>query len=353
MAQPKISVLIPIYNVEKYLEECLSSICAQSFRDLEIICINDGSTDSSKSIVEQFQKQDTRIKLIDKPNSGYGASMNKGLQAATGKYVTILESDDFLDPFAYQTMFEAMEKYDAQVVKCNYFHYWSQPTAHKIFFETIAIYHSGRLVNPQIERFSQGYPPAIWAALFDRQFLLDNDIWFLETPGAAFQDISFSFKIQVSATKMVFLYDAFVNYRQDNEQSSVKSMDKVFFVCDEHAEMEDYLNKRPEREYLREYFTAKKLLNYIWNYRRISDELKPVFFERMVTEFKEIQDAGHLDSQAIPYDIRQEAIMILKDPELYNAQKTNQSESTMQSIRHYLRIGGLSLATRAIFSKQK
>ena len=94
----KVSVLVPIYNVEKYLSKCLESLCSQTLQDMEMICINDGSTDASREIVEQYRKKDSRIKVIDQDNSGYGISMNRGLEKAEGEYIAIVESDDFIEP---------------------------------------------------------------------------------------------------------------------------------------------------------------------------------------------------------------------------------------------------------------
>lgn len=88
---PKLSIIIPVCNVENYLADCLDSALRQSFQDVEIICINDGSTDGSLEILHKYEKQDSRVKVIDKPNAGYGAAMNDGLDAATGTYVGILE----------------------------------------------------------------------------------------------------------------------------------------------------------------------------------------------------------------------------------------------------------------------
>ena len=85
----KISVIVPVYNVEKYLTECIESICSQSLEDLEIICVNDGSTDNSLDILNDFAKQDKRIIVINKANSGYGHTINMGLNAATGEYIGI------------------------------------------------------------------------------------------------------------------------------------------------------------------------------------------------------------------------------------------------------------------------
>ena len=106
--QPLVSVLVPICNVEKYLDECLSSLQNQTLKDIEIICINDGSTDSSLDIINEFASEDPRFVVIDKSNSGYGDSMNRGLESARGKYISILESDDFLDADALEFMVLAL-----------------------------------------------------------------------------------------------------------------------------------------------------------------------------------------------------------------------------------------------------
>ena len=93
---PLVSVLVPIYNVERYLERCLSSLAAQTFNDFEVICVNDGSTDGSLDIMREHAAHDPRVRVIDKPNAGYGAACNTGIDAATGDYVAIVEPDDYL-----------------------------------------------------------------------------------------------------------------------------------------------------------------------------------------------------------------------------------------------------------------
>ena len=96
------SLLIPIFNVQRYLRECLDSAQTQTLKDIEIVCINDGSTDNSPAIIREYMERDRRVKMIDKANSGYGDSMNHGLEMARGKYAGILESDDFMAPDALE-----------------------------------------------------------------------------------------------------------------------------------------------------------------------------------------------------------------------------------------------------------
>lgn len=92
---PKISVIIPVYNVEQYLRECLDSVVSQSLADIEIIAINDGSPDNSLSILKEYEAKDTRVKIIDKQNEGVGKARNDGIKAAAGEFVAFMDSDDY------------------------------------------------------------------------------------------------------------------------------------------------------------------------------------------------------------------------------------------------------------------
>ena len=119
----KVSVLVPIYNVEKYLDECLASLAKQTLKDIEIICINDGSTDNSPKILQKYAKKYSNFVVINKQNSGYGDSMNKGLEKATGEYIGIVESDDFIESDAFKKLYELAHKTKADIVKTNYFYH--------------------------------------------------------------------------------------------------------------------------------------------------------------------------------------------------------------------------------------
>ena len=103
---PKVSIIIPVYNVESYIRTCIDSVLAQSLKDLEIICVDDGSTDSSPVILDNYASKDSRVKVVHKPNRGYGHSMNVGYEAATGEYIGIVESDDYILPDIYGTLYD-------------------------------------------------------------------------------------------------------------------------------------------------------------------------------------------------------------------------------------------------------
>lgn len=108
--RPAVSIVIPCYNVEAYLPEVLDSVLGQTLENIEAICVNDGSTDGTLDVIKSYAARDSRIVIIDKPNGGYGHSMNKGMDMATGEYIGIVESDDYILPTMYEKLYAAQKK---------------------------------------------------------------------------------------------------------------------------------------------------------------------------------------------------------------------------------------------------
>ena len=119
MKQPLISVIIPVYGVEKYISQCLESVINQTYKNLEVIVVNDGTKDRSAEIAKEYAAKDSRIKVYDFENGGLSVARNRGLEIATGEYISYLDSDDYLDTKMYETLLEAAMKNDADMVKCG------------------------------------------------------------------------------------------------------------------------------------------------------------------------------------------------------------------------------------------
>lgn len=289
---PKISVLVPVYNVEKYLAECLDSLIHQTLSDLEIICINDGSTDSSLKILQDYAKRDDRISIIDKANSGYGASMNLGLKRATGKYLAILEPDDFIERDAYEQLYQAAEQFAADVVKADYFTEKSGKTTKQ---NLITPEQAQKSLSPSEHHWLFRLPPAIWSALYRREFLIKQKITFLETPGASYQDLGFNFKTLAAAKTVVLLDTAFIHYRLDNENSSVNNPGKVDCVIKEYADIERFLKDHYLYQTFGATMVAAKLGNYHWNLQRLSPKLAKKFYQTMRAELLDAAKNGLID----------------------------------------------------------
>ncbi len=285
--KPKVSVLVPIYNVEKYLRQCLESITAQTLQDIEIICINDGSTDGSLDIIKDFAKNDNRIVIIDKPNSGYGDSMNQGLEKATGEYIGIVESDDWIELDAFERLYALAKNHNAEIVRANYYFNKANKDTKNYYIDPTEV---GVVKNPTQHNWIFMQAPAIWSAIYKRDFLNKNHIRFLPTPGASYQDTGFNFKALACARRALFTTDAFLHYRTDNEASSVNSTGKAMNVCYEYAEIEKFLTEHNLIQDLYSVMLVAKLGAYIWNMERLTKNLLQDFIKNIQDDLKRFPD---------------------------------------------------------------
>lgn len=313
---PKVSILVPIYNVEQYLEQCLESLVGQTLQDIEIICINDGSTDRSSDILGRFAAADPRIKVIDKPNSGYGASMNRGLDAAQGAYIGIVESDDYAEPDMFESLYAAAVGHDVPVVRGEYFFTWTGPDAREHrraqYREVGADYH--RVLDPAVDTEVFRAPPAIWSGIYRKSLIDRHGIRFLESPGASFQDTGFIYKILMAADALYLLEKPFLHYRQDNAASSVKATAKIYTVVGELQSSLDFLDRFPERRgTLRLVMQGIAYQTFRWNIIRIAKEHRREFCEFMHEWFSAALAAGELDPAYFAKGLYEELDILLAD----------------------------------------
>lgn len=287
--QPAVSILVPIYNTEKYLRQCLESITNQTLKNIEIICIDDGSTDKSPEIIKEYQEKDSRIKVITKENSGYGDSMNQGLEKVTGEYIGIVEPDDFVDLNAFESLYNLAKDNDAEIVRTNYYHNKDNKDT-KFFYVNPT--DANRIIDPSRHIWIFYQAPAIWSAIYKRELIIDNEIKFLPTPGASYQDTGFNFKAWSLTKRAFFTTEAFLHYRVDNESSSVNNPGKVMNVCYEYEEIEKFLRKNNLFESLGPVMEVAKFGAYYWNIWRLSSKLRKGFIERTKKEFTEAQAEG-------------------------------------------------------------
>ena len=292
MGNVKVSVLVPAYNVERYVRQCLESLAAQTYDNFEVVCLNDGSTDLTGDILHDFAENDARFRVVDKPNSGYGATMNRGIAESTGDFIAILESDDFAEPHMLETLARPARRRGVELVKANYYEYYDEQDHLLVNFRRLMC---GRKFDPATKPEVIRSIPAIWTGLYSRRMIERENIRFRETPGASFQDTAFTLKCWFAARGCVLVRKPVMHYRMDNPQSSVKTNDKVFAVCDELADAEAFLRERPERlEAFIGQFHADKLGKCRWDYERLSPEHKVEFATRMRDEYRQANAAGEL-----------------------------------------------------------
>ncbi len=294
---PKLSILVPIFNVEKYLDECLNSLAKQTLKDVEVICINDGSTDGSSNILQRYAKKYTNFTVINKKNSGYGDSMNQGLKKATGEYIGIVESDDFIEPNAFEELYKLAIKTSADIVKANYFyHSEAGDEIHEVVKNQKLNTPLSISDNPSILLEE----PSIWSAIYRRDFLNKNKIRFRTTPGASYQDTGFHFKSFCAAKRIVYTKKAYLHYRTDNANSSVKSLEKVNYIVGEYAEIEKYIGNLDLSKEAIYTLQVAKFGAYHWNLQRLPKTLAVKFAKTIKAEFKTTRESDLLQKKYFP-----------------------------------------------------
>lgn len=255
-AAPLVSVIVPTYNTEKFLDQALSSIEAQTLPDFEIICLNDGSTDGSLAIMQEHAARDPRIHIIDKQNEGYGASCNRGLEEARGEYIAIVEPDDWIEPEMFAHMLKYAQGFDEtiDIIKTPYWRINCPDTPRQ---RILNCSYRGR-INPPKQPFVIGdaahlleHHPSIWSALYRREFLLEHDIRFKRIPGAGWADNPFLVETLCQAKTIVYLDEPFYCYREETEEKSRSFHQKTPLLPLERwsdmMDVLDRLNVRDER----------------------------------------------------------------------------------------------------------
>ena len=292
--RPKVSILVPVYNVEKYLRQCLDSVINQTLREIEIICINDGSTDSSYDILKEYADMDSRIKIIAKENTGYGNSMNVGLDAATGDYIGIVESDDFIEKNMFESLYNLAEKDNLDVARSEFFFY-----EHSTGVDTKSDFGyvpHNVVIEPSNESSVFYQQPSIWANIYNFDFLKRNAIRFLETPGASYQDTSFSFKVYLRAKRFEMIDEPFYHYRINAGSSSFQSTTKVFCVVDEYDEIKRYLKENDLYNKYSCLVAHMEYNGYLWNYKRLAEPYRSEFVKKWQQIASEEFDKGCITS---------------------------------------------------------
>lgn len=232
MRTPLISVIIPVYNVEKYLHRCLDSVIAQTYQNLEIICVDDGSIDESGRICDQYAVRDARIKVIHQENQGLSAARNRGLDAAEGEYIAFVDSDDYILEDMYKKMLDKLLNYNVDLCVCQWQYEFSdgrQVVKKKNIDPTIY----GRKASLEFARFlyrgnyENGVVVAAWNKLY-RRALLDK----IRFEGRIHEDDAFNGRIMAKNISVYVMEEQFYVYAQNGDSLTNKpfSANKFFFL---------------------------------------------------------------------------------------------------------------------------
>lgn len=276
---PLISVIMPAYRVEEYLDQCLQSVVDQDLKDIEIIVIDNGSPDRCGKIIRKFAKKDARIKpIFIKNNVGYGGAVNAGLEIATGKYIAIVETDDYVEPDMLSSLYNAAERHGAKVAKGGFTKHFPDKTT--IYCPpTCTFYQPEVVVEPACNNDIIYMESSIWTAIYDRQFLLDNGIKMLVSSGAAYQDVIFKFMVYSMLDSLVCINKTVYHYRVFSTNSSSKSTkywDRHFV---NYQVIKDWLEEKGKFQCYKHAYYIAMCADFVFHCNRLADAQRRMFCE--------------------------------------------------------------------------
>jgi glycosyltransferase involved in cell wall biosynthesis len=263
MTGPLVSIIIPVYNVEQYLEECLDSILNQTYKNYEIIAINDGSTDNSAKILEKYKQKYEEIIVYHQENAGISVARNKGLKLAKGKYIYFLDSDDYIVSETIENLVKKMEKYNLDLIR-----FAAEPFMDEIKYEKFdkslydysKFFDSGRIYekNEFLKANIKGFSPIVYLYIVKKELLINNNIYF--KPGIIHEDELFSTLVYLHTNRAMYDGNFYHKrrYRADSVMTSQikvekakRSFDSYLTVIEEISKLLRIYKENAERKFIK------------------------------------------------------------------------------------------------------
>lgn len=336
----KVSVIIPVYNVEPYLKQCMDSVVGQTLKDIEIICVDDGSTDNSLDILREYAAEDSRIQIIEQKNAGAGAARNNGMRYATGKYLSFLDSDDFFEPRMLEKAYDLAEKDQADFVayKSDQYHTDKNqfvPVNWVIRENEIPPYHpfNHRQMTGNVFKVFVGWA---WDKLFLKEFVDKYHLTFQEQRTS--NDMLFVFSAVALAKKISVVPVVLAHQRRDAKDSLSKTRENSW-DCFYHAltALRDKLREEGLYEELEKDYINYALHFSLWNYNTLSEPTKTKLKEKLKSEwFKELGIEGkNKEYFYIKQEFEQYQQIMGQIPEA--TKKENETMGFKQKLKRFLR----------------
>lgn len=294
-----VSIVVPVFNAAPYLAECLGSLRRQSLREVEFLLVDDGSTDGSRRLLEEFAATDPRAQVIVKANSGLGHTLNVGLDRARGEYVGIVEPDDYVAGSMFEVLHAEAVRHRADIAKADFVRFHDTGGRRRFRY--------CRIAKERVDLYGRVFDPAAcpalfrsevntWCGIYRRDFLEREGIRHNETPGASYQDTGFFFQTLCRARRVYLIPRAVYRYRVDNPASSVKRFDNATAIRQEMRFLEEFIGSDRARFAVFEpALWYRKFVAYLYSYERASETQSLPLLKEFSAEFRAARDQGFLD----------------------------------------------------------
>lgn len=285
----KVSVIVPVYNNEEYLNKCLSSLCNQTLNDIEIICINDGSTDSSLDILNDFKRNDERVVVLSQENQGAGASRNNGIDIAQGEYISFVDGDDWLEKDSLEKLYNNASNNNSDLVLFNSVERRADnKTKDRIYIprDDAIDYDNFVFDYNYSKRLVMNAMFVVWSKIYKTSFIKENNIKF--DTYKIFNDVQFHVESMLLSKRISYVPDILYNYNKLNEsslQTSKSNSNKRLLVFNVFEGVENFLVEHDLFDEFYTNFIQFKITESKANLERTTDEFKEEFYSQMRKEF--------------------------------------------------------------------
>lgn len=292
----KVSVVVPIYKVERYLRECVDSILNQTLREIEVILVDDGSPDACPEIVDEYAKIDKRVVAVHQKNAGYSAAVNYGIRIAKGEYIGIIESDDWIEPDMYEKLYKDARKYDTDVTKGMFTEYRSERPVgvrDEVFRNPsgvdLVLAPDGVFEITEWPRLI-AFHASIWSSIYRASFI--KKIKIPDTAGASYQDFPFMMDFLTRAERISVVRKPLVHWRKDPNQgnSTSASGQKLLFMAENTKTGIEIVRKSGKLAELKEAIYIHALWTNMGFFMRIDAKYRKEYYEKLREIFQEVKD---------------------------------------------------------------
>ena len=260
---PLVSVIIPVYNDEEYLPQCLNSVINQTYKNIEIICVNDGSTDNSKEVIEKFI--DSRIRIINQENKGSATTRNVGLKNAAGEYVLFLDADDWIDKKLIEITFNVIQSNNADIVMFDVYNVYDNSYIKVKRVNNFIYPEKIKVLNYKDDDNIRDLQCTAYTKLFRKDFLINNNLYFPDGMNLG-EDVLFWFSLLFKNPKMVFISDFLYFYRKRSSSMTDAKSDMIDIQWNAYkkcTQIDAYKNaSKLEQLYILDYNTRMAIYNY-------------------------------------------------------------------------------------------
>ena len=281
--EPKVTIILPVYNVEPYLRQCLDSVVNQTMRDIRIICVNDGSTDGSPAILEEYAAKDQRIQIIHQENQGAGSARNAAYPHIRGKYTYFVDPDDWIELDLCQRCWDKAEETESDIVVFRFTAQraedYTSPYLSPLFDLTLPEIRQ----SPE-EKYDTIDACTAWQKFWRSDFLLSNDIRFAEGK-RPYNDNLMIWKGFVLAKRVSVLNNTLYRCRVRPGSYQQSGDERHYIVVEVNKEKEKWLLEIGQLESYREFFSARRLVDYHYSYSKLLPPLRPKFLELVRQSF--------------------------------------------------------------------